>query len=177
MTARRWIAGLLRALRALSGPRHARRAQATTGRRTTPPPPRHGAPPTRHDSLPDFTGTVRALYAPARDGSADPGEIVWTWVAYEDDPTRGKDRPVLVIGRAGTSVLGLMLTSKDHSHDVEREARRGRRWLDIGSGPWDTQHRPSAVRLDRIVRLDPDAIRREGAVITRPEFARIIAAL
>jgi hypothetical protein len=26
---------------------------------------------------------------------------VWTWVAYEDDPARGKDRPVLVVGAGG----------------------------------------------------------------------------
>jgi len=28
-------------------------------------------------------------YAPERDGEADPGEVVWTWVPYEDDPTQG----------------------------------------------------------------------------------------
>ena len=27
------------------------------------------------------------------DGRADPGEIVWTWVVYEDDPTRGRTAP------------------------------------------------------------------------------------
>ncbi len=35
----------------------------------------------------------RVVYAPDLDGRADPGEIVWTWVVYEDDPSRGKDRP------------------------------------------------------------------------------------
>src|SRR5262249_40217914 len=33
----------------------------------------------------------RLVYAPDLDGQADPGEIVWTWVAYEDDPRQGKD--------------------------------------------------------------------------------------
>ena len=33
-------------------------------------------------------------YEPDPDGQPDPGEVVWAWVAYEDDPARGKDRPV-----------------------------------------------------------------------------------
>ena len=37
-------------------------------------------------------------YAPAPDGEPDPGEVVWAWVPYEEDASRGKDRPVLVIG-------------------------------------------------------------------------------
>ena len=39
-----------------------------------------------------------------------------------------------------------------------RRRRRGatrRRWIDIGAGAWDSQRRPSEVRLDRIVRIDP----------------------
>ncbi|HEY1485534.1 MAG TPA: type II toxin-antitoxin system PemK/MazF family toxin, partial [Micromonosporaceae bacterium] len=46
-------------------------------------------------------------YAPDLDGQADPGEIVWTWVTFEDDPHQGKDRPVLVVGRDGAKLLGL----------------------------------------------------------------------
>ena len=38
-------------------------------------------------------------YAPNPDGDADPGEVVWTWVSYEDDPSQGKDRPVVVLAR------------------------------------------------------------------------------
>ena len=41
-----------------------------------------------------------ATYAPEIDGEPDPGEVVWAWVPYEDDPSQGKDRPVLVLGRA-----------------------------------------------------------------------------
>jgi len=26
-------------------------------------------------------------YAPERDGQPDPGEVVWAWVPYEDDPS------------------------------------------------------------------------------------------
>ena len=42
-------------------------------------------------------------YSPSLDGDADPGEVVWTWVPYEEDPTQGKDRPVVIIGRRGAS--------------------------------------------------------------------------
>ena len=31
---------------------------------------------------------------------ADPGEVVWGWVPYEDDPAQGKDRPVLLLAAA-----------------------------------------------------------------------------
>ncbi|MCO7240857.1 type II toxin-antitoxin system PemK/MazF family toxin [Aeromicrobium sp. CnD17-E] len=115
-------------------------------------------------------------YAPKPDGRPDPGEIVWTWVPYEDDPAQGKDRPVLVVGRDGTRLVGLMLTSKDHDRDAAQEARDGRFWLDIGSGPWDAQGRPSEVRVNRLIDVDPDAVRREGAVLDEPRFAAVLAA-
>src|SRR5699024_12448548 len=51
------------------------------------------------------------VYAPDLDGHADPGEIVWTWVAFEENDGRGKDRPVLVVGRDGERLLGLQLSS------------------------------------------------------------------
>jgi PemK-like, MazF-like toxin of type II toxin-antitoxin system len=132
--------------------------------------------PTRA-TLPDHRGTVRLQYAPALDGNADPGEIVWAWVPYEDDPSRGKDRPVLVIGRDSDDLLGLMLTSKDHSRDAALEARRGRVWMDIGAGAWDSQRRPSEVRLDRVLRLRPSAVRREGAIVDRALFDEVAVAL
>ena len=40
---------------------------------------------------------VDIAYAPKPDGRPDPGEVVWTWVPYEDDPSQGKDRPVLLV--------------------------------------------------------------------------------
>ena len=40
---------------------------------------------------------------PEQDGEADPGEVVWAWVPFEDDPGQGKDRPVLVIARDGST--------------------------------------------------------------------------
>ena len=65
-------------------------------------------------------------YEPNPDGEPDPGEVVWAWVAYEDDPAQGKDRPVLLVGRDGGDLLGLQMTSKDHDRDAEDEARHGR---------------------------------------------------
>ena len=38
-------------------------------------------------------------YEPEADGQPDPGEVVWGWVPFEEDPSQGKDRPVLLIGR------------------------------------------------------------------------------
>jgi hypothetical protein len=109
-------------------------------------------------------------YAPQPDGQADPGEVVWTWVAYEDDPRRGKDRPVLVVGREGATLLGLMLSSQ-----AERDGQRG--WLALGPGAWDREQRPSWVRLDRVLDVPEDGIRREGAVLDRARFDRVARAL
>ena len=112
----------------------------------------------------------RLEYSPDLDGRADPGEIVWTWVAYEEDPSQGKDRPVIVVGRDDSTLLGLMLSSNS-----EREGQRG--WLGIGSGPWDSANRPSWVRLDRVLDVPEDGIRREGAIVPRDRFDRIAARL
>ena len=114
-------------------------------------------------------------YAPEIDGEPDPGEVVWGWVPYEDDPAQGKDRPVLLIGRNGEQWLGLMLTSKDHDRDAEDEARYGRHWMDVGTGGWDREGRPSEVRLDRLLVLEGAAIRREGAALDRATFDAVVA--
>jgi len=116
-------------------------------------------------------------YSPTQGGTPDPGEVVWTWVPFEEDHRQGKDRPVLLIGTDGRWLLGLMLTSKDHDLDAADEARHGRFWLDIGAGPWDPRGRPSEVRLDRIVRIDPAAVRREGAILDRATFDTVAQSL
>jgi hypothetical protein len=118
----------------------------------------------------------RVTYAPRADGLPDPGEVVWAWVPYEDDPRRGKDRPVLLVARDGDRLLGLMLTSKDHDRDAAQEARDGRHWMDVGVGGWDHRQRPSEARLDRLVELRADAVRREGAALERSVFDRVVAA-
>jgi PemK-like, MazF-like toxin of type II toxin-antitoxin system len=118
----------------------------------------------------DFTGTSTVLYEPIPDASPDPGEIVWTRVVFEEDYQRGKDRPVLVIGRDEPWLLALMLTSKDHDRDAAIEARHGRVWLDVGTGAWDSQRRPSEIRIDRVLRLDPAQVRRDGGTLDRARF-------
>jgi hypothetical protein len=120
--------------------------------------------------------TFTIEYSPRADGRADPGEVVWTWVPYEDDPRQGKDRPVLVIGRHKRRLVGLMLTSKDHDHDAAVQASQGRHWMDIGSGKWDSQGRASEVRLDRILDIDPRKVRREGGILPQSTFDQVILA-
>jgi hypothetical protein len=115
-------------------------------------------------------------YSPEADGRPDPGEVVWAWVAYEDDPSQGKDRPVLVIGRDRDGLLCLQLTSKDHDRDAEDEARYGRYWMDVGSGAWDREERESEVRLDRLLRMPESEVRREGDALDRGMFDAVVAA-
>jgi hypothetical protein len=116
-------------------------------------------------------------YAGDDDGQVDPGEIVWTWVPYEEDHTLGKDRPVLVIGREGPWLIALQLTSQDHDRDADQERRAGRLWVDVGTGPWDGSGRPSEVRVNRLIRVDPAAVRREGAVLPRARYEAVSAAV
>jgi hypothetical protein len=119
--------------------------------------------PITKDSVPTAHRARKLVYAPDLDGRADPGEVVWTWVVYEDDPSRGKDRPVLVVGRDRRTLLGLMLSSQER-HQNDRE------WVGIGSGPWDYEARPSWVRLDRVLDVPEEGIRREGAILERETF-------
>ncbi|GLZ49367.1 mRNA interferase PemK [Actinomycetospora sp. NBRC 106375] len=103
-------------------------------------------------------------YAPDLDGAADPGEVVWTWVPFEEDASQGKDRPVLVVARAEHGdLLGLMLSSQGHRRDDAH-------WLSVGSGPWDREGRESFVRLDRVLDIPEHGIRREGAVMPADRF-------
>jgi hypothetical protein len=125
----------------------------------------------------DHVGPLPITYAPSADGQADPGEVVWAWVPFEEGDGRGKDRPVLVVGRAAGLLLALQMTSQDHDRDTGDEARFGRIWMDVGAGAWDVRGRPSEVRLDRVLRLAPDAVRREGARLDRRRFEEVATAL
>ncbi|MFV0495991.1 type II toxin-antitoxin system PemK/MazF family toxin [Mycobacterium sp.] len=129
-----------------------------------------GGRPVTRTSFPTSQRARKVEYAPDLDGRADPGEIVWTWVVYEDDPTRGKDRPVLVVGRDRDVLLGLMLSSREH-HAGERD------WAGIGTGAWDYEGRQSWVRLDRVLNVPEEGIRREGAILDRRTFDAVAARL
>lgn len=108
-------------------------------------------------------------YSPELDGLADPGEIVWAWVPFEDDPAQGKDRPLLVIGRHGRRLLAMQLSSRD------RSGRPG--WYPLGAGSWDHERRESYLCLDRVFELDEDDLRREGAILDAELFTRVAAVL
>lgn len=141
------------------------------------PAPRDRAPALGSDYPGDFTGIPELEYSPRADRAADPGEIVWTWVPFEEDVTQGKDRPVLIIGRDGQWLLGLGLSSRDHDADAHQEARNGRFWVDIGTGNWDQQGRPSEVRVNRVIRVHPERIRRIAARLDEDRFRIVVVAV
>lgn len=160
---------LRRLVRSPSPPRRQRR---------TIHPPTHGQPAspgqfgstatvelTGHD-----IGSPHIEWCPDLDGDPDPGEVVWTWVPFEEADGRGKDRPVLVFAREpGGTVLALQLSSRHHAH------HRG--WVLLGTGGWDRRGRESWANLQRILRVHPDGMRREGDLTDREAFDRVAAAL
>jgi hypothetical protein len=113
---------------------------------------------------------LRITYAPDRDGDPDAGEVVWTWVPYEENDGRGKDRPVLVIGRQDSErVYAVKLTSR--SRDGDRD------FLPIGPGEWDPAGRPSWVDVDQLYSVHVDGMRREASELDAARFAVVAAAL
>ncbi|MFD8410544.1 type II toxin-antitoxin system PemK/MazF family toxin [Streptomyces sp. NPDC059650] len=116
---------------------------------------------------PGAIGPVRTSYAPVRDGDPDPGEIVWTWVPYEENDGRGKDRPVLIVARetGRPTLLAVQLSSKRHDDDRE--------WVPIGVGPWDRAGRQSWVAVDRVLRVHEAGMRREACALDRGRFGLV----
>ena len=80
-------------------------------------------------------------------GDPDPGEVVWTWVPFEEDPDQGKDRPVVVIGRRGRSLVGVPLTTRQNGREAQ---------ISIGTGDWDPKRRQSYARIWRMLDIDAD---------------------
>jgi hypothetical protein len=142
---------------------------------TSPSSPRSSAPAgagatgTVEVAPPGRRGVVLA-YAPDRDGDPDAGEIVWTWVPFEENDGRGKDRPVLVIGRHGADrVYAVRLTSKPHDRD--------RDFVPLGSGEWDASGRESWVDIERVYSVHASGMRREAAALDLDRFVRVADAL
>ncbi len=167
----------------------ARPAPATRDRpalpRTRPTPGHATAPVARHRTTPVAPGRSRThgtvdirppasapipsrerarrlVYCPHLDGPADTGEIVWAWIPDPTDPAGGRDRPVLLIGRSGTTLLGLSL-SDDPVYELDPA------WIALGAGPW-SHGRFTWVRLDLVADIPEAGIRREGAILPRPAF-------
>lgn len=113
---------------------------------------------------------MRIAYTPDDDGQPDPGEIVWTWVPYEDDSNQGKDRPVVVIGSVGERLAVVPLSSRGPDGRPDPSA-----WVSVGTGSWDGQGRPSYANVDRILQVTEAEVRREGATLSRPRFDAVVA--
>ena len=113
---------------------------------------------------------VRLAYSPSADGQPDPGEIVWTWVPYEERDGRGKDRPVVVVAASGSeSFLAVQLTSK--AHDGSRD------FVALGAGAWDSAGRPSWANIDRVFRVHTAGMRREAASLDAKRYLQLANAL
>lgn len=119
---------------------------------------------------PARVGRVRLSYAPRANGTPDPGEVVWTWVPFEERDGRGKDRPVLIVARErGGSVLAVALTSRNRTGDSN--------FVALGTGPWDRSQRASWADTDRVFRVPAAGMRREGASVDAARYARVATAL
>lgn len=133
-----------------------------------------GPLPDRNPDIP-----VDITYAPSNDGEPDPGEIVWASVHFEEDLTKSKDRPLLVLAIEGEGpsavAVGLMLTSRNRGTGDHTD-RYGNRWVDIGTGAWDRERRASEVRVDRLIQVRVSDVRREGAKLDRERFERVAKA-
>lgn len=129
-----------------------------------------GEPAPERGGAYSYQGPLIARYAPEDDGEPDPGEIVWTWVPYEEDASVGKDRPVVVLGMSGPEDDGdyvvLMVSSRRRDDDPD--------WLCIGSGEWDDDRRQSYVRLDRVLAVANASVRREGAALTQQQYDLVL---
>ena len=73
-------------------------------------------------------------YEPVDDDRPDPGEVVWTWVPFEEDYDQGKDRPVLVIGRDEPWLLALQASTVNDDEHRDRERQQGRYWWTSAPG-------------------------------------------
>lgn len=150
--------------------------RATGGRRSARPAPRTSL----FDRVRERVGRARRTppqrsatavtieYTPQIDGDPDPGEVVWAWVPFEEDPTQGKDRPVVIIGRRNGNLVGIPLTSKRNSREPQ---------VSVGTGEWDAERRTSYARIWRLLDVDEHRMRREGAILARKHFDAVVAAV
>jgi hypothetical protein len=74
----------------------------------------------------------------------------------------------VVIGRRGDALVGVPLTTKRNDDEAQ---------VEVGTGDWDPKRRVSYARIWRMLDVDPREMRREGAVLERDRFDRIISAV
>jgi hypothetical protein len=58
------------------------------------------------------------------------------------------------------------LTSKSHANEAQ---------VLVGPGPWDHEGRRSYAKVKRLLLVDPQQVRREGAVLERTHFDDVVA--
>jgi hypothetical protein len=58
------------------------------------------------------------------------------------------------------------LTSKRHDNELQ---------VPVGTGSWDRDGRPSYAKVERVLDVDPNGVRREGAVLSRSHFDAVVA--
>jgi mRNA-degrading endonuclease toxin of MazEF toxin-antitoxin module len=113
---------------------------------------------------------VSISYEPNPDAKPDPGEVVWLWIPYEEDPAVGKDRPAIAVGWVPSTpqddIAVVPLTSKWHAGEVS-----------VGLGSWDGGNKRSYAKVDQIYVVDRADVRREGASLPKPVFDQVIRAL
>lgn len=124
-------------------------------------------PPGAHAS-PAHPADVRYSYRPQPDGEPDPGEVVWAWLPFEDQPNLGKDRPGVVVGWIGDA---------DDAAIVPLTSKRRGGTVPVGRGRWDSLGRVSYAKVDQLYRVPRSEVRREGARLPLPDFERILEAL
>ena len=75
---------------------------------------------------------------------------------------------VVIVGRRRRTMIGVSLTSRH---------RDGESQVSVGTGAWDREGRPSYAKLDRLLEIDPEQVRREGAVLPRRTFDELVDAV
>lgn len=105
-------------------------------------------------------------YAPDMDGQAEPGEVVWIWAPSDGPDLPPRERAMLVVGRDRHTILGLLISPNPQHAGAES-------WLDIGAGEWDASGRQCWIRLDRVLEVSEQGVRRQGALFPPRRFERI----
>lgn len=119
-------------------------------------------PAARVEVIPTATISRNIYYAPDMDGQAEPGEVVW----FNPSTDPPQERSMLVVGRNRHDVLGLLISGEENHTDDDD-------WLTIGSGEWQTSGEPCWVRLDKVLSIPEEDVRRRGTLFPPRRFERI----